>query len=133
MVSSSIPEHTLNTNNGWLSPEGKLIPCKVAEHLSLSKKLSEYFYHINIKEVQRKGLHFDPMKFLKKQGWIKLLTWDVDHQKFPGYKWRWLPEDAVPTQKQIDTIFDWCRIRNCALPKFISVDESIKGIVKNSY
>jgi hypothetical protein len=95
------PHHTLQCDNGWLSPEGELYPCTFATHLRLAEIIEKMI-----------GGIFDH-RYMEKIGWIKLSITQA------GW-YQWLPENANPTQTQIDTIYDWCRLRGAVLPPFLN-------------
>jgi hypothetical protein len=95
------PSHTLHCNNGWLSPEGELYPCLFAGHTRLGQTLEKMH-----------GAKFFDHRYMEKLGWIKLST------SLAGW-YQWIPEDATPTQAQIDTIYEWCKVNKAKLPTFL--------------
>jgi hypothetical protein len=101
------PSHSLYCTNAWLSLEGELFPCPFARHGDVADLIIE----------MRGESYDDSYKKLEKLGWLKL---SIDIQGW----YQWLPEDARPTQPQIDTIFDWCKKNHARLPKFLEDKDS---------
>ncbi len=106
-------EHTLKIANGWISPAGILYPCRYAAHADLSRRLMRE----NIV-----GLCADPQRELERKGWVKIKTNGglFEANEFtsiiPFSEGRY--EDwAMVTQKQMDTIFDYCQVHQIEIPK----------------
>jgi hypothetical protein len=99
-VSEYLPEPTLDAEDGWLSPDGKLYPCGMEQHNSLQYDLEE---HLGVED-------------LEKAGWIKLSGGKI---YATGQKIGWYLDDETnnpPTQSQLNTIFDWCQMHHEDLP-----------------
>lgn len=78
--------------DGWLSPEGDYWPCKPQGHLNLADYITN--------RDDYKG-----EKLLESRGWVK-----VSMNK-------WFGDGSLRlTQKQMDFIFDWCRLNGVKYP-----------------
>lgn len=81
-----VPDRTLKADYGWLLPDGKFYACKsVMEHIWLASVLRE----------QTTG---NAERDAEKGGWIKIGKSGNDVYVFV---------ERAPTQRQIDTLFDW--------------------------
>lgn len=94
-----ISKPTLDTNNGWLSPDGNLYPCDKFQHNNLQGSLERNFGIPNLEK-----------------NWIKLLKFDLQSPMF-------LECYDKPTQAQINTMFDFCEKHKIQFPDWI--DEKI--------
>jgi len=85
-----VGSNEITSDTGWLSPEGKFHGCGYMGHIELARDLEE-----------------DEIR-LEKKGWVKLqnndLTWDHSGR-------------FMPTQRQIDLVFDWFRKQDKPMPK----------------
>lgn len=89
-----IKNYSLDIDCGWLSPEGKLIPCLYYEH--------DWFALVILKELY--NIDNGNGDLLIKKGWLKL------------QQNNWYPYEQV-TQKQYDTIWDYSLVHNLKMLK----------------
>lgn len=85
------PDSTVSADDGWITPDGKFYPCGYMEHVWLADKLGK---------EEREA---------EKAGWVK-----ISHGlegKLYIHK-----GEREPTQKQLDTLFDWCQKHKVVLP-----------------
>lgn len=82
----------LNTESGWLVPDGTLYPCQLRGHGQLACDLG--YRHLN-------GFSHDPR--------LCHLT---------GGRWLKMP-DSQPTQAQLTTIWEWCQHHGRNLPFWV--------------
>jgi len=94
-----VPKPSLCCNWGWLSPDGDLYGCIYMNHIHLQYALEKKY---GIADLERAG-------------WIKLGS-SVDES---GEKWLDCFYGLEPTQRQLDTILDWCEKYNAELPEFM--------------
>lgn len=85
------PDYKLNAEDGWVLPDGKFYPCGYMEHIWLAGRLGK---------EEREA---------EKAGWIK-----ISHG-LSGELYIHKHVDS-PTQKQINTVFDWCEKHKAKLP-----------------
>ena len=86
------PDRTFKSGDGWITPDGKFYPCRYMEHIWAAHKIA--------------GLE---EKDAEKRGWIKLSDNIAMGKKvYEGGK--------KPTQKQRDTLFDWCNAQKVDYP-----------------
>ena len=102
--------HTLDTDNGWLSPQGKILPFEYSEHEQHAYVILKEQYH---RDPDEEGSNFAQAgDILIKLGWRKL-------QKG---KWPTLYlSDYTVTQSQFDTIYDYCKFNKKAMPPKLEV------------
>lgn len=81
-------DHEIKSKSGWLTTKGEYYPCGYCEH-------SETAYALLNKEYKQ---HFDHERLAQQLGWIKV----VGGNQHPFYILK------VPTQKQLDFLFDYC-------------------------
>ena len=104
-VANRIHVHSLDTTNGWLSPEGVLIPCKYMEH--------DFFALVILKEIYGiDDTHSIRGDVLVNRKWVKL----QDKMWSKLYK-----VDFQVTQSQYDTIWDYCQKHKLTMLKEIEV------------
>lgn len=89
------PDKSLKAQTGWLSPSGDLYPCRYWEHIALIGQLID-------------GGEADAEKL----GWKKL----------QNSKWFCMPEPEL-TQRQRDTIFDWCQKHKKKMPEWTEFEQ----------
>lgn len=85
------PDTKLEHEDGWVLPDGKFYPCGYMEHIWLAEKLGK------------------PEREAEKAGWVK-----ISHG-LDGTLYIHRGERDV-TQKQINTVFDWCTKHRKPLP-----------------
>lgn len=104
-VLEKLQENDLNTSAGWLSPQGKLFPCKYGDHSYWSKFI--------FKATQgEKARSFDCEEALYRLGW----------QKLQSYQWVSLyKNDWRVSQKQYDLIEEYCQLHDKKMPSLIEV------------
>jgi hypothetical protein len=92
--------HDLKASNGWLSPEGKLIPCGWMQHCMYATEILESRYKINEESLYSAGDE------LLKRKWIQLKNceWFFD-----------INRGKIMTQSQADTIFDYSKENNTVM------------------
>lgn len=97
---------TLDTTNGWLSPEGDLYPCLAIEHNNLQVALE-----------RATGI-----KDLEVAGWIKLMDSSTTSAMFmmlrAGKDW-WHMAERNATQAQKNTIAEWSDKHGYEIPEWI--------------
>ena len=94
-----LPDKNLEAESGWVTPDGKFYACLTPmEHVWLALQFGN---------TERQA---------ERSGWIKIVK-DITAQIhiFPG--------EIEATQKQIDTISDWCEKHNHPLPYFAGGEE----------
>jgi hypothetical protein len=101
------PDETLTAPCGWILPDGTFYGCAYSQHISLADWICETL-----------GIKVDNgEKYGEKQGWLKI------GQTFLGEKndrTVFLRGENQPlTQKQIDTMFEWCKNTKTPFPKWM--------------
>jgi hypothetical protein len=91
------PDKTLKAKTGWLSPDGKLYACQYYEHVSLADRMEDA------------GLSRGD---IEDEGWLKLQRGDWTS---------WNIRKPV-TQKQYDTLYDWCKKHNKKMPYWANTE-----------
>lgn len=86
------PESSLKSEDGWIIPDGKFYPCRYMEHIWLADKIA------GVEE-----------KDAEKRGWIKI-------SNAIGMGLHIYKGDREPTQRQLNTLFDWCEKHKHPLP-----------------
>lgn len=103
-----LPAHTLNCENGWLAPDGRLIPNPgFAHHNRMAEKICAAL------GVQTDDAH----KYLVNAGWGYLRQVGEWHIHRNAGSWDNDPDRL--TAKQRNTIFDWCMAKDRDLPAFM--------------
>lgn len=88
--------HDLNAICGWISPDGYIIPCEYYQHITLASCISD-----------KLGLKTTDLESL---GYIKLQNKDL-----------FLYPHKNITQKQYDTIFDYCELHQMQMPEDLEI------------
>ena len=99
-----LPKPTIQTLNGWLSPEGMLYPCHSGGHHALSELLITKAHGTINPDI-------DPQRILEKLGWAKLASdrelpvslW-MGHRRGSG-DITWDPDEL--TNAQFTTVIEW--------------------------
>jgi len=102
-------KESMDANNGWMCPKGKIYAIQYSEH--------EWFAHVIIKERYNKDIDDDLSTPLAGDVLIKL-GW----QKLQRNKWPTLfLNDYMVTQSQYDTIYEYSKKHKVKMPSEIEV------------
>ena len=93
-LETPLPEHCLDTDQGWLDPDGKLMPCQRLGHNNLALRIE------------------------KTRG---ITCVDTTYCKLHDNQW-WAPDEAEATQAQLSAIFDWCQQHRREMPWWTKPD-----------
>ena len=100
--------HYRKHGQGWLSPDGLYYPCaSAAEHYSVACALLAHFYPRISRQIQQ-DYRAREDDALQQRGWIRVGAMMSYNYGFVIWK--------KPKQKQLDVIWDYCRMRRQTMP-----------------
>jgi hypothetical protein len=94
----------LESKHGYILPNGDFYPCGFMKHAMLAARILKHVLDRNPEDIA------DEEKLADNMGWIRIQTstlMDVTHIAIP----------KRPTQKQQNTLWDWCQKHNEEYPK----------------